>query len=170
VVWVVAGVRAQRVESVNALETGLHSIETDAPDGKSAALLGMIYNDLGRPDQALRWLEVVRRSDRRPAKYDGYIGDCWTAVGDYEKANAAYQRAIDLHPERLEGLVGKSHLRLLNAEFSQARTVCRQNLSLDQEATNNARLAAQIEFFGRNFTEAQRLYTYLDQKNPVAGG
>ena len=130
----------------------------------------MIYNDLGRPDQALRWLELARRSDRRPGQYDGYIGDCWTALGDYEKANAAYQRAIDLHPERLEGLVGKSHLRLLNAEFSQARTVCRQNLSLDQEATNNARLAAQIEFFGRNFTEAQRLYTFLEQKDPGGGG
>jgi len=170
VLRVVAGVRYQRGEFVKALETGLHAIETDTSDGKSAALLGMIYNDLGRPDQALRWLELARRSDRRPGQYDGYIGDCWTALGDYEKANAAYQRAIDLHPERLEGLVGKSHLRLLNAEFSQARTVCRQNLSLDQEATNNARLAAQIEFFGRNFTEAQRLYTFLEQKDPGGGG
>src|SRR5438132_13162857 len=96
----------------------------------------MIYNDLGRPDQALRWLELARRSDRRPGQYDGYIGDCWTALGDYEKANAAYQRAIDLHPERLEGLVGKSHLRLLNAEFSQAaRFVDKISVSIKRRRT-----------------------------------
>jgi serine/threonine protein kinase/tetratricopeptide (TPR) repeat protein len=170
VLRVVAGVHYQRGQFAAALETGLHAIETDALDGKTAALLGMIFNHLGQPGQALRWFELAKRRDSRPGEYECYIGDCWADLGDYEKASAAYQRAVDLHPERLEGLVGKSHLYLLNAEFAQARDLCRQNRALDQEATNNARLAAEIEFFSRNFNTATRLYTVLEQKDPDGGG
>src|SRR5437016_14063828 len=133
VLRVVAGVRYQRGEFVKALETGLHAIETDAPDGKSAALLGMIYNELGRPDQALRWFELAKRYDPRRGEYECHIGDCWAALGDCEKARIAYQRAIDLHPGRSEGWIGISRLYLLNGEFARTRDFCRQYRSHDQK-------------------------------------
>jgi tetratricopeptide (TPR) repeat protein len=170
VLRVLAGTHYQRGQFGKALETGLHAIETDAPDGKSAALLGMIYNELGRPDQALRWFELAKRYDPRRGEYECHIGDCWAALGDCEKARIAYQRAIDLHPERSEGWIGISRLYLFNREFARARDFCRQNRSLDQEATDIAQLTAQIEFFARNFSEAQRLYIALEQSDHDGGG
>jgi serine/threonine protein kinase/tetratricopeptide (TPR) repeat protein len=167
---VLAGVNYQRGKFGQAREAAFHAIETSASDGKSVALLGMIYKQLGRPDQGLRWFELARRADRRPGEYECHIGDCWAALGDYDKARTAYRRAIDLHPERSEGWIGISHLYLLNADFANARASCEQNRSLDQEAIDAAQLAAEIEFFARNFPEAQRLYTVLEQKDPDGGG
>jgi tetratricopeptide (TPR) repeat protein/tRNA A-37 threonylcarbamoyl transferase component Bud32/TolB-like protein len=170
VLRVLAGVRYQRGQLDQALEAGKRAIETSLPEGKSLALLGMIYNELGRPDEALRWFEAAKNYDRRPGEYECHIGDCLTALGDYEQARAAYRYAIDLHPERAEGLLGLARISLLNGEFDEARTFCRQNLSPDHEPTNSTRLAAQIEFFARNFPEAQKRYAALEQNDPDGGG
>jgi tetratricopeptide (TPR) repeat protein/TolB-like protein len=170
VLRVLAGVDYQRGQFGKALDAGLHAVEMSALDGKSAALLGMVYNELGRPDQALRWFALAKRSDSRPGEYDCPIGDCWTALANDEKARAAYGRSTDLHPERSQGWICTARLYLLNAEFAKARAFCRQLRNLDQEATDTVQLAAEIEFFARNFPEAQRLYTVLEQKDPDGGG
>ncbi len=166
---VLAGINYQRGQLRKALEAALRAVETNAPSGMSVALLGRIYHELGRPDQALRWFELARSRSDRSGEYDSDIGDCLAALGDYEKAGAAYQRAIDLHPERSQGWTGISHLYLLKAEFAKARALCLQNRSLDQEGIDGAQLAAQIEFFARNLSEAQRLYGRLDESNHDGG-
>ena len=130
----------------------------------------MIYNELGRPDQALRWFGLAKRSDSRPGEYDCHIGDCWTAVGNDEEARTAYARSINLHPERSQGWVCSARLFLLNAGFAKARAFCQEHGSHNPEATDGDQLAAEIEFFARNFPEAQRLYTVLEQKDPDGGG
>ncbi len=170
VLRVLAGINYQRGQFGKALDAGLHAIETSALDGKSAALLGMVYNELGRPDQALRWFALAKRSDSRPGEYDCPIGDCWTALGNDEKARISYRRSIDLHPERSQGWICSARLFLLNAEFAKARAFCQEHRSHNSEATDGAQLAAEIEFFARNFPEAQRLYTVLEQKDPDGGG
>src|SRR5205807_2346515 len=117
VLRVLAGVNYQRGQFGKALDKGLHAIETSRPDGKSAGLLGMVYKELGRPDQALRWFALAKRSDSRPGEYDCHIGDCWTALGNDEKARTAYGQSIDLHPERSQGWICTARLHLRNAEF-----------------------------------------------------
>ena len=170
VLRVLAGIDYQRGQFGKALDAALHAIETGSPDGKSLALLGMICNELGRPDRALRWFEFANRRDPHPGQYDCHIGDCWAALGNDEKAQAAYRRAIDLHPERSEGWVGIAHLYLLNADFARARAFCQENRSREHETTEGEQLTAQIEFFARNFPEARRFYSALDKKDRNGGG
>jgi tetratricopeptide (TPR) repeat protein/TolB-like protein len=170
VLRVLSGVKYQQGRLREALEDGLRAIEISAPNGKSVAMLGMLYRDLGRPDQAVRWFELALRFDPRPGEYDGHVGDCWAALDDYEKARAAYHRANELHPERPEGLIGMSRLLCLNRDFAQARSLCRQSTRLDPEGAENAQLAAQIEFFARNFSQAEKIYTVLDRKDVNGGG
>jgi serine/threonine protein kinase/Tfp pilus assembly protein PilF len=167
---VLAGVYYQRGQLRRALEAAFRASETNPADGRSVALLGRIYYELGRPDQALRWFQLARSRYRHGGEYDSDIGDSWAALGDYEKASTAYQRAIDIHPERSQAWIGMARLYLLNAEFAKARAFCRQNRSLHQEAIEGVQLAAQIEFFSRNFTEAQRLYRELKQTDQDGGG
>jgi serine/threonine protein kinase/tetratricopeptide (TPR) repeat protein len=167
---VLAGINYQRGQLRRALEAAFHAIETNPPDGISLALPGRIYQELGRPDLALRWFQLARSRDRRGGEYDCDIGDSWAALRDFDKARVAYQRAIDLHPERSQGWVGMARLYLLNAEFAKARAFCRQNRSFHPEAIDGTHLAAQIEFFSRNFTEAQRLYRDLRQTDHDGGG
>ena len=92
------------------------------------------------------------------------------ALGDDEKAGIAYRRSIDLHPERSQGWICSARLFLLNAEFAKARVFCHEHRSRNPEATDGAQLAAEIEFFARNFPEAQKLYAALEQKDPDGGG
>ena len=170
VLRVLAGIDYQRGLFRRALEDGLRAIETGAPDGKSAAMLGMVYHELGRPDQALRWLEIAKAFDPRPGEYEYHIGDCWSALGDYDKAEIAYRRANDLHPERGQGVVGMSLLYLLRADFGQARALCREAERLNPDSPENAQLAAQIEFFARNFPAAKKIYSVLDRQDAHGGG
>jgi serine/threonine protein kinase/Tfp pilus assembly protein PilF len=170
VLRVLSGVRYQQGRLHEALEHGLRAIETSAPNGKSVAMLGMLYRELGRPDQAVRWFELAERFDPRPGEYDYHLGDCWAALDDYEKARAAYRRANELRPERSEGLIGLSRLSCLDTDFAQARNLCRQSTKLDPDGADNAQLAAQIEFFARNFSQAGKIYTVLDRKDVNGGG
>ncbi len=169
VLRVLAGIKYQQGRFQKALEDGLHAIETGVPDGKSAALLGMVYNEVGRPDQALRWLEFAKSLDSRPGEYDSYIGDCWAALDDYDNARNAYRKANELHPERSEGSVGIAHLYLLTGDFAQARNLCRQSMNLNPDRTESGQLAAQIEFFARDLSEAQKAYAALARKDPEGG-
>jgi tetratricopeptide (TPR) repeat protein len=170
VLRVVAGVKYQRGQFRKALQDGLRAMETGAPDGKSEAMVGMVYAQIGSPDQTLRWFELAKRFDSRPGEYDYDIGDCWAALGNDEKARAAYRRSIDLHPERSHGWISTARLDLLNGDFASARSLCRQLRSYDPNDPECARLTAQIEFFARNLGEAQRLYTALEQTDPDGGG
>jgi tetratricopeptide (TPR) repeat protein len=170
VLRVLSGIHYQRGHLRKALGAAFRAIETNPLDGMSVALVGRIYYDLGRPDRGLRWFQLARSRYRHGGEYDNDIGDSWAALGDYEKARTAYQRAIDLHPERSQPWIGMARLYLLNTEFAKARAFCRQNRSLHQEAIEGAQLAAQIEFFSRNFTEAQRLYRELKQTDQDGGG
>ena len=168
VLRVLAGVNYQRGQLKNALQAAFRAIETSPSNAKTFALLGMIFNELGRPDQGLHWFELARKSE--PGAFDSDLGDCWAALGDYEKARTAYQRAIDLHPERSQGWVGLTRLDLLDANFAKARAFCLQDRGLDQEAIDGTQIAAQIEFFARNLSEAQRLYRRLDESDHDGGG
>ena len=170
VLRVLAGLKYQRGQFRKALEDGLRALEHGAPDGKSAAMLGMVYNELGHPDQALRWFELASRFDPRPGEYDCHIGDCWAALGCDEKARSAYRRSIDLHPDRSQGWISIARLYLLNADFDRARSLCRRLGTDELEDAEHTRLAAQVEFFARNFAEAQKLYVALEHKDPAGGG
>jgi serine/threonine protein kinase/Tfp pilus assembly protein PilF len=170
VLRVVAGVKYQQGQFREALEVGLRAMENGAPDGKSAAMLGMVCAEIGLPDQALRWFELAKRFDARPGEYDCEIGDRWASLGDDARARMAYRRSIDLHPERTAGWVSTARLDLLNADFANARSLSRQLRSHDPEDPESIRLAAQIEFFARNFGEAEKLYATLERNDPDGGG
>jgi serine/threonine protein kinase/tetratricopeptide (TPR) repeat protein len=170
VMRVLSGVKYQQGQVREALEDALRAIEIGPPNARSLGMAGMLSRELGRPDQGLRWYELAKRFDPHPGEYDYGMGDCWALLGDYEKARICYRRASDLHPDRLDGLLGMSHLSLLNSDFAQARRLCRQSTQLDPDSVENAQLAAQIEFFARNFTEAEKTYTDLNRKDPAGGG
>ena len=164
---ILAGINYQRGNFGKAFEAALRAIEGGTISGRSAAFLGRLHHELGRPDQALRWFELARRYSPGECDYD--IGDCWAALDDYEKARTSYQRAIELHPERSQPWIGIAHLLLLSGKFSEAHAFCLRNQTIDQETLDGAQLAAQIAFFARNFEEAQRLYAALG-KNDADGG
>jgi tetratricopeptide (TPR) repeat protein len=165
-----AGVCYQQGKFSEALEEQLRAIETAGLEEKVVNFIGQTLDMLGRPDQALNWYALPSHRARTPGEVDSLVGDCWTKLGDDEQAVQAYRRASDYRPDFCEGAVGISHVRLLQGDFPGAREMLRSGPWNRNEPEYTDQLAAQIEFFARDFKAAERLYGSLAEESAEGGG
>lgn len=165
-----AGVYFQRGEITKALDEQLKTIEMGGIEELLFNFIAQTLNVLGQPHHALKWCTLPLASGRTPGLADGLVGDCWLKLGDDEHALHAYHRVIELQPQTLYGLIGVSHVQLLQGKFDDARTIYSRTGHLHRSEPNEAdQLEAQIEFFARNFRDAERMYTYLMQSDKRGG-
>jgi tetratricopeptide (TPR) repeat protein len=83
----------------------------------------------------------------------------------------AYNRATQLQPQCPYGEIGASNIRLLEGNFAAAREIFGKTGYRNQGDGNEAdQMLAQIEFFARNFKDAEALYSDLAQSDPRGGG
>ena len=165
-----AGVYYQEGQFDEALEEQMQTIEIGGVEEKITTFLGMTLDALGSPDRALRWYGICSKLQAQPGDVESSIGDSWARLGDDEQAFRAYDRAIELQPGTSQGAVGKCHVHLLRGEFEQAREICRIRFRSSNELGEMSKIAAQIEFFARNYAAAEELYSKLAQSDPYGGG
>jgi tetratricopeptide (TPR) repeat protein/TolB-like protein len=165
-----AGVYLQEGKFDEALEEEIKTIETGGVTERMAIFVGMVLDVLGRPARALDWYGIAAEVERRPGELEGAIGDCWTKLGDDERALQAYDRANELQPSSSRGAVGKSRLYVLRGEFHVAREICRSRFRDLNELGELSQVAAQLEFFARSYERAEELYSKLAKSDPHGGG
>lgn len=165
-----AGVCFQLGKFTEALEEQLRAIETAGLEERVVNFVGQTLDMLGRPDQALNWYALPSQRARTPGEADALAGDCWVKLGDDEQAVQAYKRASEYRPDFCEGVVGIAHVRLLQGDFAGAREMLRSATWNRYEREYTDQLAAQIEFFARDFRAAEQLYRNLAESNPGGGG
>ena len=165
-----AGVYYQEGKFHDALEEQMRTLELGGPDDRITIFVGMTLDMLGRPDRALSWYQISSKSQERPGEAEPCMGDSWTKLGEDEKAFQAYDRAIELQPGSVRGAVGKSHLHLLRGELDAAREICRARFRNLNELGEMGQIAAQIEFFAKNYTAAEELYAKLARSDAFGGG
>jgi len=149
-------------------EEGLAAIELSGLDD-GPNFVGMIARFNGRPDLALRWFEIAKHRQPGPADDESTIGDCWADLCDDSRALAVYERVSELHPEIPEGWMGICRIRLLQGDFDSARKIYQENSARFHDIVYTGQIAAEVEFFSRNYTEAERLYTDLEKTDPNGG-
>jgi tetratricopeptide (TPR) repeat protein len=130
----------------------------------------MVLDIVGRPDRALDWYEVALTLKPSPGEVDALLGDCWTKLGDDERAFRAYDRAIELQPSSGPGAVGKCRLHVLRGEFEAAREICLARFRNFNDLGEMAQIAAQVEFFDRSYASAEELYSKLANSDAQGGG
>ena len=165
-----AGVCYQEGKFSEALEEQLRAIETAGLEERVVNFIGQTLDMLGRPDQALNWYALPSHRARTPGEVDALVGDCWVKLGDDEQAVQAYKRASEYRPDFCEGVVGISRVRLLQGDFAGAREMLRSGPWNRNEPEYTDQLAAQIEFFARDFQAAEQLYRNLAESNADGGG
>ena len=165
-----AGVCFQQGKFTEALEEQLRAIESAGLEEKVVNFIGQTLAMLGRPEQALNWYTLRSNSTRTPGEVDGLVGDCWAKLGDDEQAVGAYKRASEYRPDYGEGAVGISRVRLLQGDFAGAREILRSGPWNRNERADTDQIAAQIEFFARDFPAAEQLYFKLATSNADGGG
>jgi serine/threonine protein kinase/tetratricopeptide (TPR) repeat protein len=164
-----AGVLYQRGRLRESLEEQMRALELAGPEERVMGFIAMTLSTLGQPNRALPWYELTRRWAIRPGNWDSLIGDCWSKLGNDEKAEKAYRRATDLQSDMPQGWVGIARLRLFHGETEAARRICRELQRQYGESIYSEQMAAIIEFFTRNYPEAERLYNKLAQADSDGG-
>jgi tetratricopeptide (TPR) repeat protein len=75
-----------------------------------------------------------------------------------------------LLPEHPEGWIGLCRLALLQKQFAAAQAISSENWIHYRDYVFSEEMAAQVQFFSRNFAEAEKLYKELVAKDPSGGG
>jgi serine/threonine protein kinase/tetratricopeptide (TPR) repeat protein len=165
-----SGVYYQEGKFAEALEEELRTLEVGGLEERVSCFAGLTLDTLGKPHQALKWYALASRLAGTLGDVDALIGDCWAKLGQDEEAIKAYRRAAELRPGSAQGLLGISHVRLLEGDFEEARKVCRSGKWNNSALGDADLLAAQIEFFARNFEEARQFYSKLALRDVDGGG
>jgi serine/threonine protein kinase/tetratricopeptide (TPR) repeat protein len=165
-----AGVYLQEGKLQEALEEQMRSIEMGGTGERLTIFVGMTLDALGRPDRALQWMEISSKQQIQPGEMEVPMGECWAKLGEDAEAFRHYGRAKELQPGSSQGAVATAHLHLLRGEDEAARDICRNRFLNNNELGEMAQIAAQIEFFSRQFVAAEELYAKLAKGDPDGGG
>ena len=142
----------------------------DVDDFPTPARVADNLRAIGQPARAAAWYRLALKKESRPGANEHTLGDCLTDLADDDQAAAAYRRAASLLPEQPEGWMGLCRLALLQKDFAAARKISSANWTRYREFLFSEEMAAQVEFFSRNFSEAERLYQELASRDPNGGG
>ncbi len=164
-----AGVAHRKGRLAEALEEQFRAVELAGPEERIAGFIGLTLDTLEQPDRALGWYELARHWESRPGTNDACIGKCWAKLGDDSRAEEAYRRAADLRPEISQGWVGLCRLRLLQGNIEGARALCRENSDRFKGDNDSEQITAQVAFFARRYSEAERLYLDLEKRDSRGG-
>jgi tetratricopeptide (TPR) repeat protein/tRNA A-37 threonylcarbamoyl transferase component Bud32/TolB-like protein len=140
-------------------------------DSDTGILTSEVADDLrilGDPARAVAWYRITKTN--RPGANEFKVADCLADLADDENAAAAYSRVWTLMPERPEGWMGVCRLALLQGNFATARKISTENWTRYRDFAFSEQMAAQVEFFSRNYPEAEKLYQELASKDPNGGG
>src|SRR5437868_1870596 len=128
----------------DSLDSYLTSYELEPATLRSAAMLGDTYEQVGRPDLAVGWFEKAARRQTQPLFADN-LGNAWTSLGDYDKAEKAYNNAIVFKPDLPVGFLGLSKLALFRGDYEGARKECEQAQAKYRDNSEVLEMAALIE-------------------------
>jgi tetratricopeptide (TPR) repeat protein len=140
-------------------------------DSDAGVLNGRVADNLrmlGDPARAAAWYRITRTG--RPGANEFMVADCLADLGDDENAATTYRRVWTLFPELPEGWMGLCRLALLQRDFATAQKISTENWTRYRDFVFSEEMAAQVEFFSRNFPEAEKLYRELAAKDPNGGG
>jgi serine/threonine protein kinase/tetratricopeptide (TPR) repeat protein len=148
-----------------ALEHSLCALEAGDPSERTLSYIAEAWKHLGRPDKAIQWFQKAKTIEAQFADIDAILGDAWMLLADNEQAQSRYESSTNFRPDLPEGWMGLCHLKLLNRDFDGARALFKERAAEYKDFHITKPFQAQIEFFARNFPEAERLYSEIHQTN-----
>lgn len=93
-------------------------------------LLGVLAHQSGRHAQGVELISAALRKSSRVAFYHNNLGECWRGLGNWENAEASYQRAIALDPDYAEAYANLGTIRKNQKKYSDAIQLYRRSLEL----------------------------------------
>jgi tetratricopeptide (TPR) repeat protein len=135
----------------------LTAYELDPAAPRNAGKVGDAYSRTGRPDLAIRWYKKATRRALQPLCAD-ILGDAWTDLGDFEKAEASYKTAAVFRPDLPAAAAGLTRLALFRGKHDEARKQSEMARSQYKDNPQPIMTAALVEFFTRQFDAAEQFF------------
>ena len=132
--------------------------------------VGYSWKLRGHPERAIVWYQKARISQRQPADYEALLGDCFADLGLDDAARSEYEAAAVYQPNQPDAWMGFCYLKLLAGDVEGARQIYQAELPKHPGSPSAEQMGALIEFFGRDFVEAEKRYSELAASNPTGGG
>jgi len=151
-------------------EHAFQALEYGDQSERSFGEIGYSLRMRGRADRAIGWYLKAKVSQRQPADYDALLGDCYADLGLEDLARREFESAALHQPDQPEGWIGLCQLKLLSGDIEAARAIYRAELPKYSTSPTASQMSALVEFFGRNYTQAEKLYSTLSSTNPAGGG
>jgi tetratricopeptide (TPR) repeat protein len=104
-------------------EQVLRGILKEDPDNDAAMeQLTQLLLDQNKSDEAIQLLQAMTAHSPSPTLYD-LLGDAFTQMKDFAKAEVAYRKAVELDPSELTHLRGLGQTLLSEEKYSEALSV-----------------------------------------------
>jgi tetratricopeptide (TPR) repeat protein/TolB-like protein/predicted Ser/Thr protein kinase len=151
-------------------EHAFQALEYGDQSERSFGQIGFSLRMRGRADRAIEWYLKAKVSQRQPADYDALLGDCYADLSLDDLAHREFESAAMYQPDQPEGWIGLCQLKLLSGDIEAARAICRTELPKYSTSPAASQMAALIEFFARDYKQAEQLYRHLAAIDPAGGG
>ena len=129
--------------------------------GEEYFAIGMAYYDLGNYDEAQRWLNRARQSDRTLMASEYNLGRIAYETGNFAEAAEHFERVLSRDPENLMALRAAAFSRIRNFDFEMAEIHYNRIMSLLPDSTEDGFNYALVLFGLGRFEETETLIKSL---------
>ena len=139
--------------------------------GEEYFAIGMAYYDLGNYDEAQRWLNRARQSDRTLMASEYNLGRIAFETGNFSEAAEHFERVLSRDPDNLMALRAAAFSRIRNMDFDMAEIHYNRIMSLLPDSTEDGFNYALVLFGLGRFEETENLIKSLpdyQNENPAA--
>jgi tetratricopeptide (TPR) repeat protein len=126
--------------------------------------IGMAYFELGKFEEAERWLNRAKAADKTKVASEYNLGRIAFETGRYEEAALIFDRILARDPKNTMALKAAAYTRIKTGELTKAEQYYQQVLALVPESVDDGYNYALVLFAVKKFEEAEK--TLL--KNPYA--
>ena len=119
--------------------------------------LGMAFFDLGKYEEAEKWLNRAREADKTMAASEYNLGRIAFERGRYEEAVGLFQGILDRDPENVLALKALAYTRIKTNNLEEAETVYSRVLALTPESADDGYNYALVLFALEKYDDAEKV-------------
>jgi len=138
--------------------------KSTAASAEEYFLIGMAYFDLGKFEEAEKWLNRARQADRTMTASTYNLGRLAFERRQYDDAVKHFERILRRDPENILALQAAAYTRIMLEDFERADSHYSKLLTLVPESADNGYNHALVLFAMKRFTAAEDVL----KKFPIA--
>lgn len=155
-------------EVKNAKKNIQQVLEKSPTHYKAVRLSGAISMHEGNMDEAIKYFKLALEKSTENVADLSNIGLCYILIKEYEKAELAFKKAIELEPEQTSIKLNLADTKDLQGKKNEANKLYLEIIDLIKDNTNKENLRNKAQAFAhlKEFKKAIKTLTILQQLDP----